>query len=78
MKSTIVFTFFGLVASAFSASIDIASLKGAIAKSTGAVTAASAADASSGVAAGAIDGPGSVLGSATIGSALAGAMSSPY
>ena len=82
MKFAAVFAFFGLVAAALSApvsraTVDLASVEGAMASGTGAIAAASAADENSGVASGAVDGPGSVLGMATVGGALSGAFSSP-
>ncbi len=75
---TVVFAFFGLVATALSAKVDISSLKGAMAKGEGEVTSAAAADKTSGVASGAVDGDGAVLGMAQVGGALSGALSSPY
>ena len=82
MKFAAVFAFLGLVAAAlsapvFRATVDLASVDGVIASGTGSITAASAADENSGVASGAVDGPGSVLGMATVGGALSGAFSSP-
>ena len=78
MKSASVLAFFGLVATAFSASVDIMSQLGVNATAMGGVTAASAADSESGVASGAVDGAGAVQAAAAAGSALAGALSSPY
>ena len=75
---TAVFAFFGLVATAFSATVDIKSLEDVMAKGMGGVTSAAAADKSSGVASGAVDGDGAVMGLAQPGSALSGALSSPY
>lgn len=74
---TAVFAFLGLVATAYSAAVDVESLEGVMASASGGVTAASAADASSGVASGALDGAGTVSGIATVGAALASAVSSP-
>lgn len=73
-----VFAFFGLVATALSAKIDLSTLEGVMAKSEGAVTAGAAADSSSGVASGAVDGDGAVMGLAQAGGAISGALSSPY
>ena len=78
MKSASVLAFFGVVATAFSATVDIMSQLGVNATSMGAVTAAAAADESSGVGAGAVDGPGAIQALAAPGAALAGALSSPY
>ncbi len=75
---TAVFAFFGLVATALSAKVHISSLEGAMAKGEGEVTSAAAADNTSGVASGAVDGDGAVLGMAQVGGALSGALSSPY
>ncbi len=75
---TAVFAFFGLVATAFSAKVDLASLEGVMAKGMGGVTSAAVADKSSGAASGATDGDGAVLGMAQPGGAMAGALSSPY
>lgn len=75
---TAVFAFFGLVATAFSATVDLSTIKGVMAKGEGSVTAAAAADETSGVASGAVDGDGSVLGMAQVGGAMSGALSSPY
>ncbi len=75
---TAVFAFFGLVATAFSAKVDLSSLEGVMAKGMGGVTSAAVADKSSGAASGATDGDGAVLGLAQPGGALAGALSSPY
>ncbi len=75
---TAVFAFFGLVATALSAKVDLSSLEGVMAKGEGGVTSAAAADKSSGVASGAVDGDGAVLGMAQVGGALSGALSSPY
>lgn len=77
MKITL-FALFGLVATAMSAKIDLKSLEGVMATGEGSVTSAAAADKSSGVASGAVDGDGSVIGMAEVGSAIAGALSSPY
>ena len=82
MKFAALFAFFGFVAAAlsapvFRAAVDLASVDGAMAVGIGPITAASAADENSGVASGAVDGPGSVLGMATVGGALSGAFSSP-
>ncbi len=77
MKTT-VFAFFGLVATALSAKVDVTTLEGVLAKGEGRVTSAATADKSSGFASGAVDGDGAVLGMAQAGSALAGALSSPY
>ena len=77
MKTTIL-AFFGLVATAYSASVSLESLMGAMANSTGAVTGSAVADEKSGAAAGATDGDGAVVGAATVGSSLVSAMSSPY
>ena len=77
MKSA-VFAFFGLVATAYSAKVDLKSLLGVMANSSGAVTGGAVADKDSGAAAGATDGDGAVIGAATVGSALLSAMSSPY
>ena len=78
MKAASVIAFFGVVASAFSASVDLMSAMGVEASSMGNVTAAAAADKSSGVASGAVDGAGAVSAGATVGEAFAGALSSPY
>ncbi len=75
---TAVFAFFGLVATALSAKVDLDTLEGVLAKGEGAVTAAAASDEKSGAASGAVDGDGAVLGMAQPGGALAGALSSPY
>lgn len=75
---TAVFAFFGLVATAFSATVDLSTLKGVMAKGEGSVTSAAAADETSGVASGAVDGDGAVLGMAQVGGAMSGALSSPY
>ncbi len=75
---TAVFAFFGLVATAFSAKVDLSSLEGVMATGMGGVTSAAVADKSSGAASGATDGDGAVLGMAQPGGALAGALSSPY
>ncbi len=75
---TAVFAFFGLVATAFSAKVDLSSLEGVMAKGMGGVTSAAVADKTSGAASGATDGDGAVLGMAQPGGALAGALSSPY
>ena len=75
---TAVFAFFGLVATALSAKVDLSILEGVMAKGEGGVTSAAAADKSSGAASGAVDGDGAVLGMAQAGGALAGALSSPY
>ena len=72
------FAFFGLVATAFSAKVNLSTIEGVIAKGEGAVTSAAAADKTSGTASGAVDGDGAVLGMAQAGGALAGALSSPY
>ena len=77
MKSA-VFAFFGLIAAAHSASVDLKSLMGTMAKGSGAVTGGAVADEKSGSAAGATDGDGAVIGAATVGSALMTAMQSPY
>ena len=78
MKGASVIAFFGVVATAFSATVDIMSSLGVDASSMGNVTAAAAADSESGVASGAVDGAGAVQAAATVGEALAGALSSPY
>ena len=75
---TAVFAFFGLVATALSAKVDIETLKGVMAHGHGEVTSAAAADGHSGAASGAVDGHGHVLGMAQPGGALSGALSSPY
>ena len=75
---TAVFAFFGLVATVLSAKVDITSVEGVMAKGHGATTGAAAADMKSGVASGALDGDGAVVGLATVGGAVAGALSSPY
>ncbi len=75
---TAVCAFFGLVATALSAKVDLSTLEGVVAKGAGGVTSAAAADKSSGAASGAVDGEGAVLGMAQAGGALAGALSSPY
>ncbi len=75
---TAVLAFFGLVATAFSAKVDLSTLKGVMASGQGNVTAAAAADEDSGAASGSVDGPGAVLGMAQVGGALSGALSSPY
>lgn len=72
------FAFFGLVATAFSATADLSSLEGVTAKGEGSVTSAAAADKTSGVASGAVDGDGSVMSMAQVGGAMSGALSSPY
>lgn len=74
MKSTAIFAFFSLVATAFSASIDLSSLEGVTSSSTGNATVGAAADSKSGAASGALDGPGAVVSAASVG----GALSSPY
>ena len=78
MKAASVIAFFGVVATAFSASVDLMTALGVNASSMGNVTAAAAADKDSGVASSAVDGPGAVQAAATVGEALAGALSSPY
>ena len=78
MKSVGVLAFFGIVASALSASVDVTTEKNVTASGYGDVTAAAAADLESGAAAGAVDGAGIVTGLATVGGAIAGAASSPY
>ena len=75
---TAVFAFFGLVATALSAKVDLSTLEGVMAKAEGGVTSAAAADKSSGAASGAVDGYGAVLGMAQAGGALAGAPFAPY
>lgn len=75
---TAVFAFFGLIATAFSATVDHSTLDGVTAKGEGSVTSAAAADKTSGVASGALDGDGAVLGMAQVGGAISGALSSPY
>ena len=75
---TAVFAFFGLVATALSAKVDIETLKGVMAHGHGPVTSAAGADGHSGAASGAVDGHGAVMGLAHPGGALSGALSSPY
>ena len=75
---TAVLAFFGLVATALSAKIDLTTEEGVLAKGHGKVTSGAAADHSSGAASGAVDGHGAVLGLAQVGGALSGALSSPY
>ncbi len=75
---TAVFAFFGLVATAFSAKVDLSTVGGVMASGHGNVTAAAAADEHSGAASGSVDGNGAVLGMAQVGGALSGALSSPY
>ncbi len=75
---TAVFAFFGLVATALSAKIELESVQGVLAKGMGPVTAGAVSDDKSGAASGGVDGDGAVLGMAQVGSAIAGALSSPY
>lgn len=75
---TAVFVFLGFIAVALSAKTDVESEEGATAKGHGPVAAAAAADALSGVGSGAIDGDGKVVGLASVGGAIVGALSSPY
>ena len=76
---TAVLAFFGLVVAALAhpATVNVTSAEGATAIGEGEVTSAAAADSSSGVASGALHDDGAVLGMATVGSAIAGAISSP-
>lgn len=77
MKATII-AFFGLAATAYSATFSLESFMGALANGSGAVTGGAVADSKSGAAAGATEGDGAVIGAATVGSALMTAMQSPY
>ncbi len=75
---TAVFAFFGIVASAFSAKVDLSTLGGVMASGHVNVIVAAAADEHSGAASGSVDGHGAVLGMAQVGGARFGALSSPY
>lgn len=78
MKYTAIIAFFGLAASVQSAKLMLSSEEGVKADAIGSVVSAAAADSSSGVAGGSVDGDGTVIAAATVGAALGMAMSSPY
>ena len=75
---TSVFALLGLAATAYSATVSLESFYGALLNASGTVTGGAVADEKSGAAAGAVDGDGAVISAATVGSALASALSSPY